>query len=305
MEKHTVNGKNGRPQLLDLLRKADFSSKTLRDYAYVIVGSFIQAIAMRLFLIPSLLVAGGVSGGAQIINFFTDWPIGLMTFLGNAPLFLIGWRYLGGARFALRTGVGVLAFSALTDLTVYFLPNGLTDDLVLNTLYGGLLLGVGLGVVYRGKGTSGGTDILARVFNERFHMSISQAYMASDAIVIVASGLAFGWKQALYSLVVIYVAGLAAEMASEGSDVFRTAMIVTTKPTEIAEQVMAVLERGVTVLSGKGAYTGEDRPVLYCVVTRPEVNQLKTLVHEIDPKAFMVIGIAHDALGEGFRPLRR
>ncbi len=292
-------------RLIDVLRHADFSTKTLRDYGYVIIGSLIQAIAMRLFLIPSLLVAGGVSGAAQIVNFYTGWAIGLMTFLGNMPLFLIGWRYLGGHRFALRTGVGVLAFSAFTDLTVLFLPNGLTDDVVLNTLYGGLLLGIGLGVVYRGKGTSGGTDILARVFNERLHISISIAYLLADALVVFASGLAFGWKQALYSLVVIYVSGIAAEMASEGSDVYRTAMIVTTKPAEIVDQVMAELERGVTILSGKGGYTGEERPVLYCVITRPEVSQLKALVREIDPRAFMVIGAAYDALGEGFRPLQR
>lgn len=305
MQKQNGNGKNGPPRLLDVLRKADFSSGSLRDYSYVIIGSLIQAIAMRLFLIPSLLVAGGVSGAAQIINFFTDWPIGLMTFLGNMPLFLIGWRYLGGRRFALRTGVGVVAFALFTDLTVFFLPNGLTDDVVLNTLYGAVILGIGLGVVYRGKGTSGGTDILARVFNERLHISISVAYLMADAVVVLASGLAFGWKQALYSLVVIYVAGIAAEMTSEGSDVYRTAMIVTSSPVEVTGQVMAELERGVTILSGKGGYTGEERPVLLCVVTRPEVSQLKALVHEIDPKAFMVIGVAHEALGEGFRPLKR
>jgi uncharacterized membrane-anchored protein YitT (DUF2179 family) len=121
----------------------------------------------------------------------------------------------------------------------------------------------------------------------------------------MAGGAAFGWKVALYGLVVIYVSGLAAEMASEGSDVFRTALIVTNFPNEVSEQILRVMERGVTILPGVGAYTGAERPVLYCVVTRAEVNQLKSLVRESDPKAFMVIGQAHEALGEGFRPLSK
>ena len=175
----------------------------------------------------------------------------------------------------------------------------------MNCLYGGLLLGIGLGMVYRGKGTSGGSDILARVMNERLGLSISQAYLITDTAVVLAGGFAFGWKEALYGLLVIYISGVAAEMASEGSGVFRTVMIVTNKPDEVAGQVMTVLERGVTILEGTGAYTKNERPVLYCVVTRSEVNQLKSLVRDMDPKAFMVIGTAHEALGEGFRPLLR
>lgn len=284
----------------------EFTRATLGDYLYVILGSLVQALAMRLFLIPALLVSGGVSGIAQILNFYTDWPVGLMTFIGNAPLFLVGWRYLGGSRFALRTAVGVFSFSFLTDFLSLFIPKtGITDDLVLNCLYGGLLLGIGLGMVYRGKGTSGGSDILARVMNERLGVSISQAYLITDTAVVLAGGFAFGWKEALYGLLVIYISGVAAEMASEGSGVFRTVMIVTNKPDEVAGQVMTVLERGVTILEGTGAYTKNERPVLYCVVTRSEVNQLKSLVRDMDPKAFMVIGTAHEALGEGFRPLLR
>lgn len=305
-----MNAQPPKPGIWQRLQSAvgpiDFSAKTLVDYAYVVIGALVQALAMRLFLIPAHLVSGGVSGASQIINHYTGWPIGLMTFLGNAPLFIVGWRYLGGSRFALRTAVGVFAFSFLVDFLALFLPvTGVTDDLVLNCLYGGLVLGVGLGIVYRGKGTSGGSDILARVMNDRLGISISQAYLITDTAVVLAGGFAFGWKEALYGLLVIYISGVAAEMASEGSGVFRTAMIITSKPNEIAEQVMTVLERGVTILEATGAYTKYDRPVLYIVITRPEVNQLKALVRDQDPKAFMVIGTAHEALGEGFRPLSR
>ena len=294
--------------LLDFIRsfRADtkFTWRTARDYGLVIFGALLQALSMRLFLVPGQMVSGGISGGAQIINHFTNWPIGLMVFIGNAPLFLLGWRYLGGARFALRTAVAVAAFSLLTDLLVWFIPaEGITDDLVLNCLFGGILLGVGLGLVYRGQGTSGGSDILGRILNSKLGISISQAYLITDTVVVLAGGFAFDWRHALYGLVVIYVSGIAAEAVSEGSSIFRTAMIVTNQPQEVAEKIMGVLERGVTVLSGTGAYTGASRPTLYCVITKAEVNQLKEIVREADQDAFMVIGHAHEALGEGFRPL--
>jgi uncharacterized membrane-anchored protein YitT (DUF2179 family) len=161
-----------------------------------------------------------------------------------------------------------------------------------------------LGIVYRGQGTSGGSDILARIFNDRLHIPITQAYLITDGIVVLAAGFAFGWERALYGLVMIYVSGLAAETASEGTDVFRTALIVTNEAEQVAERIMQGMERGVTILPGTGGFTGQPRPVLYCVITRAEVSQLKSLVREADPKAFMVIGQAHEALGEGFRPLR-
>jgi uncharacterized membrane-anchored protein YitT (DUF2179 family) len=281
-----------------------FTWRMARDYGYILVGALLQALSMRLFLVPGQMVSGGISGAAQIINHFSSWPIGLMVFIGNVPLFFLGWRFLGGARFALRTAVSVTAFSILTDLLVIFIPaQGVTDDLVLNCLYGGILLGVGLGMVYRGQGTSGGSDILGRILNSKFGISISQAYLITDTLVVLAGGIAFDWRHALYGLAVIYVSGLAAEAVSEGSSVFRTAMIVSNFPNEVAGKIMAVLERGVTVLSGTGGYTGAERPVLYCVITKAEVNQLKELVQEADPAAFMVIGHAHEALGEGFHPL--
>jgi uncharacterized membrane-anchored protein YitT (DUF2179 family) len=279
--------------------------KLVREYSFILLGAFIQALAMRLFLIPGQLVSGGISGAAQIINFYTGWPIGLMVLVGNIPLFLLGWRFLGGARFAIRTALAILAFSFLTDFLALFIPpQGITQDNFLNCLFGGVLLGAGLGLVYRGRGTSGGSDILGRILNSKFAIPISQSYLITDTLVVLAGGFTFGWEKALYGLVVIYVSGLAAEMVSEGSSIFRTAMIITSAPDAVITEITRTLERGVTILQGKGGYTGTDRPVLYCVVTRSEVNQLKELVHEADPEAFMVIGTAHEALGEGFQPLK-
>lgn len=279
--------------------------KTIQDYALVLVGAFFQALAMRLFLVPALLTSGGVSGIAQIINFLFNLPVGVVTLAGNLPLFVIGWRYLGGRRFALRTLASLGAFSLFTDLLVLFVPeSGLTTDIFLDTVYGGVLLGVGLGIVYRGKGTSGGTDIICRMLNRYMGIPLSTGFLLADGLVVAASGYFFGWDRALYGLVVIYISGLTAETISEGSAAFRSAMIVTNRASEVASKIHTVLERGVTILEGTGAYTGQQRPVLYCVVTRAEVNQLKALVSETDPQAFMVIGQAHETLGEGFQPLQ-
>jgi uncharacterized membrane-anchored protein YitT (DUF2179 family) len=280
--------------------------QTVRDYALILLGALIQAFSMRLFLVPAQMVSGGISGAAQIINSYVNWPIGLMVFIGNLPLFFLGWRYLGRVRFALRTAVAIAAFSLFTDLLVFFIPpEGVTSDMVLNCLYGGITLGIGLGLVYLGKGTSGGSDILGRILNRKLGIPITQAYLITDALVVLASGFSFGWPQALYGLVVIYVSGVAAEMVSEGTGIFRSVMIVTSQPDQVRDVILTNMERGVTILAGKGGYTGTDKPVLYCVVTRAEVNQLKEMVSEIDPAAFMVIGQAHEALGEGFKSFEK
>ena len=281
-----------------------FSWSGLKDYAFIASGALLQALAIRLFLVPSNLVSGGVSGISQLINYFTGWPIGMMIFIGNVPLFLLGWKFLGGKRFALRTAFAVAAVSLLTDMLVFFLPeSGLTDDILLNTLYGGVVSGLGFGLVYRGKGTSGGSDVLARILSHWRGISISQSYLATDAIVMFTAGLVFSWENALYALVMLYISGIAAEAITQGSDVVRTAMIITNKPKEVAQQILENLERGVTFIPARGGYTGEDRTILYCVISRSEAAQVKALVNEIDPRAFLVIGHATEVLGEGFRAL--
>jgi uncharacterized membrane-anchored protein YitT (DUF2179 family) len=274
----------------------------LRDYFLVALGAFLQALAIRLFLVPANLVSGGISGISQLIYHYTGWPIGLMIFIGNLPLFLLGWRWLGGPRFALRTGFAVLVTSFFIDFLSQYLPaQGLTKDLVLNALYGGLVSGAGFGLVYRGRGTSGGSDILARILNHWRGFSISQSYLMTDAAVMLAAGLTFGWENVLYALVSLYVSGIVAEAVMEGSNVVRTALIITTNPQPVVDSILHDMQRGVTLLPGQGAYTGASRSVLYCVISRSEVPQIKSLVREADPKAFMVIGQAHEVLGEGFR----
>jgi uncharacterized membrane-anchored protein YitT (DUF2179 family) len=164
---------------------------------------------------------------------------------------------------------------------------------------------VGLGLVYRGQGTSGGSDILGRILNHKSGISISQAYLITDSLVVLSAGFVFGWTLALYALVMIYVSGVAAELASEGSSIYRAAMIITDETQKVSKAIMVEMERGVTILEGTGAYTKKGRPVLYCVVTISETHQIKAIVQEIDPDAFMVIGHVHEVLGEGFKPLMK
>jgi uncharacterized membrane-anchored protein YitT (DUF2179 family) len=278
----------------------------IRDYVLIVLGALIQALALRTFLIPADLVGGGVSGIAQIVNYYTGWPIGAMVFLGNVPLFILGWRFLGGRRFAMRTAMAVVVYSFLVDFLARFIPpTGITDDLMLNALYGGVVSGVGYGLVYRGQGTSGGSDVLARILNHWRAIPMTQSYLMVDAVVILSGGLVFGWTRALYAIVVLYVSGLVADATLEGGGTVRAAMIVTARGEAVAGRILEDLERGVTVLAGTGAYSGEERPVLYCVVTRSEIQSLKRIVLAADPEAFMVIGAAHEALGEGFKPFRR
>jgi uncharacterized membrane-anchored protein YitT (DUF2179 family) len=192
----------------------------------------------------------------------------------------------------------------LIDITAIFLPSqGLTNDILLNTLYGGVISGVGYGLVYRGRGTSGGSDILARILNHWRNVPISQSYLWVDSLIILAAGLSFSWENALYALVVLYVSGIAAEGITEGSNVVRTALIITAHPQEIASSIMDQMERGVTMVAAQGGFTGEERTVIYTAVSRSEISQVKALVREADPRAFMVIGQAYEVLGEGFQRL--
>ena len=286
---------------------------TIRDYLLIILASLIEAVSLRLFFVPANLASGGVSGIAQLINHFTDWPIGLIVLLGNIPLFLLGWRFLGGFKFAMRTAVAIITYSLFTDLLLripifvtysQILINDLQGDIFLNSLYGAIISGIGYGLVYRARGTSGGSDILARILNNWRGISMTQSYLVVDTAVILSAGFVFGWKEALYAMIALYVSGLVAETVLEGSGTVRSALIITSKAEDVRKRVIDEMERGITYIEGRGGYTGSARPILYSVITRAEVAYLKAIVHETDPESFMVIGVAHEALGEGFKPLK-
>ena len=290
---------------LGTIKQIKLDRITFRDYCLIFVGAAIQAIALRIFLVPARLASGGISGLSQIINSYTGWPIGVMVLIANIPLFIMGWRFLGGPRFATRTAFTILSFSILVDIPLPFLPEGgITEDLVLNSLYGGVVSGIGYGLVYRGRGTSGGTDILARILSSWKGIPVTQSYLITDALIIFLAGLSFSWENALYSLVLLYISGIAAESISQGSNVLRTGLIITSNPQPIIDEIFQRLRRGVTIMNAKGGYSGEEKAILLCVVTRAEITHLKTITRDQDPKAFLIIGQAHEVRGEGFLPIQ-
>lgn len=285
------------------IKNLSIDKKTLKDYLLILLGSTLQAFSLRVFLIPAKLASGGVSGLSQIVNNFTGWPIGLMVLIGNIPLLILGWRFLGGPRFAARTAFSILTFSILIDVPLFFLPtNGITGDIVLNALYGGVTSGIGFGLVYRGRGTSGGSDILARILSSWRGIPVTQSYLITDAVIIFLAGISFSWENALYALVMLYVSGIAAESISQGSNILRTGLIITTLPDPIKNGIFTRMGRGVTIMDGRGGYSGKEKSILLCVVTRAEIPHLKALTRELDPKAFLIIGQAHEVRGEGFLP---
>ena len=250
------------------------------DYALIFIGALIQAVGLRLFLVPADLASGGVTGISQLINHFTHWPIGAMVLIGNIPLFLLGWRFLGGRRFALRTAFTVVVYSLTVDLIPrlnILPPGGITDDIFLNSLYGAVVSGVGYGLVYRARSTSGGSDVLARILNHYRSVPMTQSYLMVDSAVILAAGFVFGWKQALYAIITLYVSGLVSETILEGSGMVRTALIVTGEAKLISERALVEMARGVTSLQRTVSYTVEGGPGLHCVITRWKLGQLSTI----------------------------
>jgi len=278
---------------------------TLRSFLFLTIGSLIAAINVNLFLAPSELAPGGVSGAAIIINKFTGWPIGLMMLALNFPLLFVGFKYLGRFNFLIRTLYVVILFSLGVDLLAPWLPaGGATDNLMLSALYGGVVGGIGSGLIYRGQGTSGGTGILARVVQFKTGFPISQVYLLTDGFIVFIAGLVFGWDKALYALVTLYIWGIVADQVLEGPSVVRTATIVTDRPKEVAEAVFNHLRLGITAWPAQGMFTEESHTVLFLAVSRPNVDALKSVVLEADKQAFIVIAHGHQNIGGINKPLQ-
>lgn len=268
------------------------------DFLFMTAGALLLAVGVIIFMAPANIAPGGVAGIAIIINHFTGWPIGTSMLVLNIPMLFLGFIYLGRFRFLTRTLYVVLLYNLGVDLLALFLPsNGITDDLLLNSLYAAVVGGIGSGLVYRAQGTSAGTGVLGRVLQLKTGFPLSQSYMMTDGGIILAVGLVFGWERALYSLLTLFVWGLVTDYVMEGPSVIRTAFIVTDKAEEVAHLLFSRLGIGVTSWPGRGMFTETEHAVLFCTLSRPDVRVLKTVVVEADPHAFVVIGQGHQARG--------
>lgn len=270
----------------------------VRKYALLTAGALLAAVNVHLFLAPSNIAPGGVTGIAIIVNELTGWPIGLTMLVLNVPLIALGFRHLGRFRFLVSTLYTVLLYNLGVDLIAHWFPTtALTDDVLLNALYGGVVGGLATGLIYRGGGTSAGTGILGRVLQMRTGIPISQIYLVTDGAVVLVAGLVFGWEAGLYALIALFVWGLAADFVLEGPSVVRMAFIVTDRPQEVADAVFRELRLGVTAWPAEGMFSETEHAVLFCTVSRPYERSLRQVVAEADPKAFLVIGHGHQASG--------
>ena len=273
------------------------------------LGAILAALGYALFLVPYNIAAGGIGGISIIINSFTGWPIGTLYLVLNIPLLVVGFYYLGRWPFVIRTLIGVIIFSTVTDLFVIYLPHllpqyPLTDDVLLSAIYGGLVGGIGGGLVYRSGSTLAGTGIIGRIIQQKTGTPLSQIYLYTDGFIVLLAGAVFGWEIALYALLTLFLSGLVSDYTLEGPSSVRTATIITSYPDKVSHALMADLNRGVSEWQIKGSYTGQNHAMLACTIYRPQVSDLKRIVAKADPQAFVTIGVAHQAHGVGFMPLK-
>lgn len=277
--------------------------KLVRDYLGMTLGIVLTAVSLNMFLVPNKVAAGGISGLATVLHYLFGWPVGMLMLVFNIPLFIIGIKTLG-ARYGLNTLYGAVALPLIIDITAPYTPV-LTHDLLLASLYGGVVGGIGMGLVFRFKGSTAGTALAAAIINKFFGISIGQSLMVADFIVITFAGIAFQSAElAMWGLISLFVTGQIIDLVQEGPSSARAFWIMTGKPGEVADAILEDIDRGVTVFQGRGGYTGQDRETLLCVVDTSEVTRLKDLIYAKDPKAFVIVTDAHEVLGEGFKQIK-
>jgi uncharacterized membrane-anchored protein YitT (DUF2179 family) len=276
--------------------------RELMDYFGILVGVTITALALVWLLIPNKIAAGGVSGLAIVFYYLWRWPVAWAMLMLNIPLFLAClWTF--GPRFGAKTLFGAAFISIMTqfwDSVIHLSP--LTKDPLLAALYGGVIAGIGMGIAFRFRGTTGGTDLAAQLINHFAGIPIGQGLLLCDSAVIILAGLVFrSVELALYAIITLFITSKVLDAVLEGFNYAKAAFIISEYSEEIGRHILSELERGATGLSGRGLYSTTKKEVVLCVISRVEEIKLKELVHRIDPKAFIIITDVHEVLGEGFK----
>lgn len=276
---------------------------TVIDFTGILVGSVILAVGMNMFMIPNMLAPGGVSGLAVVLYHLFRLPVGATIILLNIPLFIVGYLVLG-PRVVIQSLLGTFLFSIAVEATAPYLPAA-TDDLLLASVYGGVVMGIGVGLVFRYRGSTGGTGLLSLILAKAKGISPGQAMLWGDLVVLAAAVFVFGSEAAMYAAVALFVSVKVIDGILEGLGLAKSVIIITKSGEAINEKLLYELGRGVTWLEGHGGYTGQSREVLLCVVTRQQIATLKTIVRNIDPDAFVIIGNATEVHGEGFQKMQQ
>jgi uncharacterized membrane-anchored protein YitT (DUF2179 family) len=265
---------------------------------FILVGALLMAVGLEFFLVPNEVIDGGIVGISIILSHLTDVQIGFYIFVLNLPFFFIGYKQIRKT-FALSTLLGVIILSIATSI-FHDLPV-LTGDPLLATVFGGIVLGVGVGIVIRYGGSLDGTEILAILFNKRTPFSVGETIMFFNLFILGSAGFVFGWDRAMYSLMAYFIAFKTIDIVIQGLDESKSAWIISEQYEQIGEAILARLGRGVTYLNGEGAYTGDDKKVIFCVITRLEEAKLKAIIDEIDPSAFFAVAAIAEVRGGRFK----
>ena len=294
-----------------------FSARWFRDYAFIVVGAFILAAGFVFFISPHKIVPGGVYGIAIVVHYLTEgvfsfWPdgipIGLFGLILNIPLTYAGIKILG-PKFGIKTIIGFVLTSIFMDGITYLRADGniaLVDDVLLSCVFGGVLIGFGLGLIFKSRATSGGSDIIAMIIAKYTNMQLGQLLIYVDSVIVLLGLLAFqDWKIPLYSWLVIYITGKAIDLTIEGGNYHKALFIISKEHEKIKQKILFDLERGGTYFNGKGMFTNEEKQIIYTVVSRREVAILQQYIYSIDPNAFITVMDTREILGEGFQSLNQ
>jgi uncharacterized membrane-anchored protein YitT (DUF2179 family) len=268
------------------------------EYINVLIGSAIIALAFNVFLLPNQIASGGVSGISTILLSVFGWEPAYVQWSFNIPLFIAGVILLG-KQFGVKTLVGTIFLPFVVFLTKNIDP--WTNDALLGALFGGIVVGLGLGIVFRGNGSTGGTDLAAQIITKYTGLTLGTSVVLIDGLIVLSAALVFDIERGLYALIALYVTSKTIDLVQVGFGRSKTAMIITNRQDEVREGILNKIDRGVTKLSAYGGFTDNERPVLMCVVDQREFTKLKQLVKSLDPSAFVVVMDASEVLGEGFK----
>ncbi|MGR6899342.1 YitT family protein [Rummeliibacillus sp. BSL5] len=280
------------------LKKTQSKKRLAQRTIMVIIGACITAIALSLFLVPNNILDGGIVGVSIIISHLTHLPLGVFIFLLNIPFIFLGYKQIGKT-FALSTALGITTLSVATLLLEHVKP--VTQDLLLSTVFGGIILGIGVGLVIRSGGSLDGTEVLAILFNKKLPFSVGEIIMFFNLIIFTVAGFVFTWEQAMYSGLAYFIAYKMIDITIQGLDESKAVYIISDEYDEIGQAIIDRLGRGVTYLNGEGAYTGDTKKVIFTVITRLEESKLTTIVSELDEHAFLAIGNIAEVRGGRFK----
>ncbi len=271
----------------------------VNQYLWVTVGSTIAGISINLFLVPHHLLSGGVSGVAMILYFLFHYPIGVMTTLFNVPIFYLAYKMLD-REYVVGALYGLLIFSVALDATSFLASINFIDDILLASVYGGILSGIGSGIIFRVNGSAGGLDIIGAIMKKYYGYSMGSMGFAINLVIMIFAGIFFGAKSAMYTLFAMYAGAVLTDKIVEGFNRKKSIMIISEHHNEISLAILKVLGRGVTILKGEGAFTHQEKKVLLIVVTFTQIAKIKIMVEDIDPTAFMIVQDAAEVSGKGF-----